>query len=301
MTGSDVCSSDLVGGKTLTVGTAGVTKTAAENGTVLDVDNAVVYKGFTVWYTQGETAATKLTLTYTDENDQEHSKEVELTSDGEGEKSAVFTFLDESGRSAMSGKIKSLKLKTDKGTVAVKQIDYNFDVHESYFDMTVKGTATIVEPGEGIVTPGVQSAATATNIGKSMSCNPEGCFVNMQFAYSEDRAAWQFIYNADAAYPILQFGAFNHPVSVKDLSGKIYLVLNNATESEKFSVYLYADNNLANFAAIQPVVTKNMGKGSWVVLEIDIKSIIEGKKNITGLQIVANKAGSVYYRAIIFR
>lgn len=290
-----------VGGKTLTVGTAGVTKTAAENGTVLDVDNAVVYKGFTVWYTQGETAATKLTLTYTDENDQEHSKEVELTSDGEGEKSAVFTFLGESGRSAMSGKIKSLKLKTDKGTVAVKQINYDFDVHESYFDMTVKGTATIVEPGEGVVTPGVQSAATATNIGKSMSCNPEGCFVNMQFAYSEDRAAWQFIYNADNAYPILQFAAFLHPVPVKDLTGKIYLVLNNATESEKFSVYLYADNNLANSAAIQPVVTKNMGKGSWVVLEIDIKSIIEGKKNITGLQIVANKAGSVYYRAIIFR
>lgn len=134
-----------------------------------------------------------------------------------------------------------------------------------------------------------------------MSCNPEGCFVNMQFAYSEDRAAWQFIYNADNAYPILQFAAFLHPVPVKDLTGKIYLVLNNATESEKFSVYLYADNNLANFAGIQPVVTKNMGKGSWVVLEIDIKSIIEGKKNITGLQIVANKAGSVYYRAIIFR
>lgn len=99
----------------------------------------------------------------------------------------------------------------------------------------------------------------------------------------------------------MQFAAFLHPVPVKDLTGKIYLVLNNATESEKFSVYLYADNNLANFAGIQPVVTKNMGKGSWVVLEIDIKSIIEGKKNITGLQIVANKAGSVYYRAIIFR
>ena len=169
-------------------------------------------------------------------------------------------------------------------------------MHEAYFDMTVKGTAQTITTGN---MPGVQSAATATNIGKSMSCNPEGCFVNMQFAYSEDRAAWQFIYNADNAYPILQFGAFLHPVPVKDLTGKIYLVLNNATESEKLTVYAY--DGLELTAPIQLVVTKNMSKGTWQVVEIDITSFIEGRTNITGLQLIANKAGSIYYRAIIFR
>lgn len=293
--------------KALTVGTSDVTKTAAEGKTVLDVDNAIVYKGFTVWYTQGATAADTLTVSYKDESDQVHTQTAALTA-GTGEKSVSVTFLDANNRSAMSGKIKELTLKTDKGSVAVKQVDFDIDVHDSWFDLTKEGTGDAV--------------ATATNFGKACSVASAGTITgDVTYSFNDNKNAWQFSYpTVENSQTWWHLNNLLHPVSKDVLKDrKLYLIVNNATAAASWNLYIWftgsggAPGTPCGLHTISLTADqKNMGDNEWTVMEFSLRGAT-GVSNydeifaddeitqITGFMINNRGQGNLYIRAIIFR
>lgn len=303
--------------KTLTVGVSGVTKTAADGKTVLDVDNAVVYKGFTVWYT-GASDGAKLTLTYTDEADAEHSATVDL-SHADGEHSAVFAFVDEeSGRSVMRGKIKALKLHTDKGSIAVRKIDYNFDVHDTWYNTSVEGITdwmgqgVLDEATYGEAAAAIFNAAASTNIGKSMTYNVPASHIGTRFFYEENKNAYACSFTDTSSRVNTQLSAlsnntgYEHKLETSVLSDKkLYIVLNNDTASTRIRITLKAGTETTAATAVSAdldvAVPANMGNNSWVVAEITIPDNIATEDYIGDLQIQANAAGNVYFRAFVFR
>lgn len=279
----------------MVVDNAGISKTAEANGTVLDVDNAIVYKGFTVWYTQGETAATELTLTYTDEEDQEHSQKATLTS-GEDEKKATFTFLNNDNRSAMNGKIKNLTVATDKGSVFVTYIYFDFDVSSAYFDMTKAG-------------------APDSNFANALSTRPSWAGNGASITYSDEKTAWYFAnlpgVNAFQGHWI---GLASVSVDNALKERKMYMVVNNPQNHSNWNVFYWFTGSGGPGAAPFSNVTvklaenqRNMGDNEWTVVEItfaddDTWKSMQGKE-LTGVNFFNNDNSitNVYVRAIIFR